>query len=131
MAFHLAGKPVNWRSYSREGETPWLKKTIFVGSGITENNVLFSYSANWESAGRWSIELMTKFHRIILKPLELIKIQKKDTINITEHIFNNEDDLNFKPGIFKQVLSFLSKEKEGLLTLEEHFLITKDIYSKI
>ena len=131
LAFHFAGKPVNWKSYSKEGVIPWLKKTIFVGSGITENNVLFTYSSNWESAGRWSIELMTKFNRIILKPLELIQIQQKGTIKITEHNFNNELDIIYKPGLYKQVLSFLSNEKRDLLSLKEHISFTQNVYSKI
>jgi len=59
LAFYLAGNPVDWKAFSKEGTINWHQKTNFVGAGITENGVLFSYISNWESAGRWGIELLT------------------------------------------------------------------------
>ena len=32
----------------------------FCGSGITDKGALFSYSADWESPGRWGIEIKTE-----------------------------------------------------------------------
>ena len=60
LAFYLAGKPLEWNAFSKSGKLKWHSKTNFVGAGITENGVLFSYLSNWESAGRWAIELLTQ-----------------------------------------------------------------------
>ena len=57
LVFHLCGKPKNLTSIT-EGNIDWHpSSSIFVGSGKTEKGVLFSYSSNWQSPGRWYIEI--------------------------------------------------------------------------
>ena len=129
LAFYLAGKPVEWQTYSKGGKIFWHSKTNFTGAGITQKGVLFSYISNWESAGRWSIELLTEKRRIYLKPLEKIMIQKRGTTSTEEHYFDNTYDLKFKPGLFHQTKCFMEDIKENLLTIEEHTNIAKKIYS--
>ena len=68
LAFFLAGRPVDWKAFSKPGKLTWHNKTNFAGAGITEKGVLFSYLSNWESAGRWGLELLTEKRRIYLKP---------------------------------------------------------------
>jgi predicted dehydrogenase len=131
LAFYLAGKPIQWHSYSKSGLIKWHSKTNFTGAGITENGVLFSYLSNWESAGRWSLELLTTNRRIYLKPMENIFVQKKGTINILEHKYDNYLDLNYKPGIYNQIKAFFQSENCNLLSIYEHIKISKEIYSKI
>lgn len=132
LAFYLAGKPVEWNSFSKKGELSWHERVNFVGAGITEKQVLFSYLSNWESAGRWSIELLTKNRRIYLKPLEGIQIQLKGSVDINEHFFDDELDRNFKPGLFKQVEAFLwDVKKEKMVSLAEQIGTSKYIYKKI
>jgi predicted dehydrogenase len=130
LAFYLSGKPAEWSAFSKTGNLNWHEKTKFCGAGITENNVLFSYASNWESAGRWSVELLTMKRRIYLRPMEKIFIQNKGTIELVEHNFDNDLDLSFKPGLFKQVDAFVNY-KTGLLNLKNHFENSKEIYSKI
>lgn len=131
LAFYLAGKPIDWKAFAKSGKLKWHPKSNFTGAGITENGVLFSYLSNWESAGRWAIELLTDKRRIYLKPLEEIKIQMNGELEILEQMFDNSNDLKFKPGLFKQVMEFLKKESSGLLTIDKHIEFSKNIYFKM
>lgn len=131
LAFFLSGLPKEWSHYSKSGNLTWHDKTNFSGAGITDRGVVFSYIANWESAGRWSIELMTKKRRIYLKPLEGLFIQLLGTLPVIEHKFNTEFDQRFKPGIYNQVLEFLGEKTTRLLTIQDHIKITEDVYFKM
>ena len=130
LAFHFSGLPIKLEAeYS--GNLPWHPAAArFCGSGVTENNILFSYFADWESAGRWSLELFTKARRIILSPMEKIQIMKVGSIKIDTFDLNDSLDLEFKPGLYKQTLAFLSGEHPDLCDLERHVDATK-IYNKI
>ena len=45
----------------KAGKLKWHPSgAIYAGAGITDKRALFSYHANWNSAGRWSVEVMTK-----------------------------------------------------------------------
>lgn len=131
LAFFLAGKPKDWNAYSKSGALSWHSKTNFVGAGKTDQGVLFSYISNWESAGRWSIELLTEQRRIYLKPMEEIFIQKKGSIEINHHEFDNYLDLKYKPGIFRQIMAFWKNDLVNLQTIEAHIENSKNIYNKI
>lgn len=132
LAFYLGGKPVQWQAYSKAGALKWHSKTNFTGAGITEKNVLFSYLSNWESAGRWAIELLTEKRRIYLKPMEGLSIQDKGTIAVIEHKFDDSLDVKFKPGLYRQVEAFLSNESNfRLCNLFEQIVSSKNIYTKI
>lgn len=130
LAFHLAGKPTDWHTYAKTGKLQWHPTTNFAGAGVTEKGVLFSYLSNWESAGRWSIELLTEQRRIYLKPLEDIFIQPKGTVRLDAHEFDKSADLQFKPGLKLQVESFLS-DQAGLLPLQQHIDNCRNIYAKV
>lgn len=129
LAFYIAGKPKIIKAFSKSGKLTWHDKTNFVGAGETEKGVLFSYISNWESAGRWGIELLTKKRRIYLKPMEDIHVQMKGSINIIKHEFDLSLDNNFKPGIYKQVEAFCADEKGRLLTIKDHIKNSKTIYN--
>jgi hypothetical protein len=131
LAFFIAGKPNEWQAFSKEGTLNWHSKTQFAGSGITEKNVLFSYHSNWESAGRWGIEFMTFKRKIILKPIEELKILYKGSVSIQNIDLNNELDTIYKPGLFKQLDVFLSKDTNLLVNIHEHLINTKSIYLKM
>jgi predicted dehydrogenase len=129
LAFYLAGKPIDWKAFSKAGSLKWHSKSNFTGAGITEKGVLFSYLSNWESAGRWGIELLTKNRRIYLKPMENIHIQEKGTIAVVEHKFDDALDLNFKPGLYQQVEAFIIGGNDRLPTINEHIYNSKTIYA--
>lgn len=131
LAFYLGGKPEKWEAYSKAGALKWHSKTNFTGAGITDKGVLFSYLSNWESAGRWAIELLTNNRRIYLKPMEGISIQEKGTIAVIEKEFDNSLDLQFKPGLKKQLDAYLNDDEADLLNLRDHFYLSKEVYLKI
>lgn len=131
LAFFLAGSPKVLKSFSKSGKLDWHDKTNFVGAGETEKGVLFSYISNWESAGRWGIELLTQNRRIYLKPIEDIHVQKKGSINVIKHDFDLSLDEKYKPGLYLQVESFISDVNNRLPTIKKHILNTKKIYSII
>jgi predicted dehydrogenase len=131
LGFYLAGRPVHWKAFSKEGSLRWHSKTNFSGAGITEKGVLFSYLSNWESAGRWAVELLTEKRRIYLKPIESISIQEKGTVAIGEHKFDDSLDLKFKPGLYRQISAFIKDSHFCMLSLESHMKATKEVYTNI
>ncbi len=120
LAFHLGGEPEQITSFtSGENEIPWHSRSSrFSGAGITKTNALFSYTANWNAPGRWGVELMTKNKRLILSPLEKLQVINRNSVNRIEIAFDEELDLKYKPGLYRQTVSFLGN-KNGLMTLSE------------
>jgi len=118
LAFYIGGEPEEMKSFISGGSTWHPNGTVFSGAGITANKALFSYNANWESAGRWWVEFLTKEHRYIMKPMEKLFIQKRGSIQVSEVNINDEFDQLFKPGLYKQVEAFI-KFEDRLMRIEE------------
>lgn len=117
--FHLAGYPRDLKAMTY-GHLDWHPSAaIFSGCGVTNKNILFSYSANWLSAGRWGIDINTDKGKYILKPLEKLFFQKKGSL---EKIEVNLDtiDTEYKCGLYKQTEAFLNNSNQ-LCTIKEHF----------
>lgn len=130
MAFFLGGKPKEISCYTA-GTLSWHpSSSIFSGAGISENGSLFNYAANWESAGRWAVEVLTKENRYIFKPMELLLVQKKGTVTHVQVKLDDELDKTFKPGLFKQVEAFLHNDSENLCSIAEQ-LYLYPIYEKM
>lgn len=125
LAFFIAGLPNDWKAYSKKGTLNWHEKSFFTGSGITEKGVLFSYNSNWESAGRWGVELMTPLRKIILRPIEGVRVVKRGTIN--EEILDLDPNAEggFKPGLLNQLETFLSQNVGNSLSLKMHISNSK------
>lgn len=119
LAFFLGGKPKEISCYVG-GELDWhLSGSIFTGAGISEKDALFSYQADWGAPGRWSVEVLTKKHRLIFKPLEKLHVQKIGEIAICEVAIDDDLDRAFKPGLFCQVKSFIEGDLSDLLRIED------------
>lgn len=129
LAFFLGGEPKIISSYTKGGLSWHSKASIFAGAGITKTNALFSYQANWEAPGRWNVEILTKNNRLILKPLEKLQLQRKSSFDIMEINIDNKLDIQFKPGLYKQVKAFLNN-KNNLCTIEEQ-VNNLNFYKKI
>ena len=84
--------------------------TQFVGSGKTEKNVLFTYHANWTSAGRWGVEVLTKESRYILRPIEKLFRQPVGSVQI-EEISLPAQVADLKPGLLEQVAAFMAPDR--------------------
>lgn len=132
LAFFLGGEPKEIKCYTTGGLSWHPAASIFCGAGVTEQNSLFSYHSNWEAPGRWGVEVLTKKHRLILKPLEDLYIQKIGSLISEKVIFDDSLDHKFKPGLYKQIESFINNPVSSCLCrLNDHYLITKSFYVKI
>ena len=119
LAFYLGGKPKEMSSYV-VGSLPWYSKAYaFAGSGVTNNGVLFTYKANWKSAGRWSIEILTNEHKFIFEPIESLKIQNRGEINICQVEIDDEIDKKYKAGLYKEVEAFINGNTINLPDIHE------------
>lgn len=131
MAFYLGGSPKEINCLTN-GSLDWHPSaSVFSGSGISDINALFTYQANWESAGRWSVEILTKENKFIFRPMEKLQIQKRGTIaqHFDESIDYSLDD-KFKPGLYLQTKNFLDNNFDGMCTLDEQTRMNI-IYTKI
>jgi len=121
MAMELIGMPKTISTYN-SGKLDWHPSgSVFTGSGVSENNVPFSFHADWGSAGRWGIEIMTKEKIYRLIPLEGLFVCKKASVNWEPVQFNTVFP-DVKTGIAEEIAVMLNDEKEkeiGLITLEK------------
>jgi len=121
MAMELIGMPKSLSSF-QQGTLDWHPSgSAFVGSGISENNIPFSYHADWNSAGRWGVEVMTKKNAYRLIPLEGLFVCHKGSVN-WEPVQLNTAYPKIKTGIAEQIAIMLNDKKEkeiGLITLEK------------
>lgn len=118
LAFLLGYSPKSMVSQTY-GSLSWHPEgAIFTGCGISKSNIPFTYHANWQAPGRWNLEIMTKNHRLVFRPMEKLQVQKKGSFELININLDDELDTKFKPGLFKQVESFLG-DKNSLCTIEE------------
>lgn len=130
MAFYLGGGPRKISSYVA-GSLAWHPSgSRYAGAGISENNALFSYSANWQAPGRWGVEILTRKNRFIFRPLEKLQVQELASVAITEASIDDRLDREFKPGLYLQTKGFLEESNQGLLSITQH-LLKLEIYSEI
>ena len=130
LAFYLGGNPVQISTYS-SGSLEWHPAgAIYSGAGVSESGALFSYQANWESAGRWSVEILTKNHRLIFRPLEKLQIQKRGSVTLEFVDYDEQLDLEFKPGLFLQTKNFINNVVDSMCTIDHQAAII-DKYYKI
>jgi predicted dehydrogenase len=130
LAFHLIDKPLNFGSY-QSGGLSWHNPAIFSGSGISHSGTLFSYSANWISAGRWGVEICTPKRKLILKPLEKLQEQLLGSIEVKE--VENIDyslELEFKPGLYLQTKTWIDGDFSLHKNIQEQ-VADVQIYNKI
>lgn len=118
LAFFLAGLPKKIASFTKGGLNWHPQGAIFTGSGITKKDIPFSYHANWDAPGRWSVEVMTKKSKLIFKPLEKLQIQKSGGFQVEDVKIDNQIDNEIKAGIYWEVKSFLGN-KQNLCTITE------------
>jgi predicted dehydrogenase len=122
LAFYLGGQPKEICTFTSGGLHWHPSASIFSGAGISETGALFSYQANWESAGRWGVEILTKAHRLILRPMEKLQVQKRGSISQEfDKTIDYILDENYKPGLYLQTQNFLQNNFNGMCSIEEQF----------
>ena len=126
-AHDMIGLPENWQC-NQAGSLEWHPSGAqFVGSGITEKKIPFSYHADWASAGRWGIEVMTPENAYRLVPMEKLFRCKKGTFEWEEIRFEKTFP-NVKQGIAEEVYAMLTETiagKYSVMDLENAIKITK------
>lgn len=130
LAFYIGGNPVDFSSYT-QGHLSWHNPASFVGAGVTEKNALFTYKANWDAPGRWGVEFLTSKRKLILQPLEGLKVTTLGSVTVEDLGFETtSEETKYKPGFYFQVIDFLTNKPKAK-TLQEHKKSINDIYSKI
>ena len=130
--FYLIGNPETLKcQINGQNKIKWHPSgSIFSGFGISSKNIPFSYQANWNSAGRWSIEVLTKKRRFFLKPLEELFYQNVGSVEIKALKIDKRLDTKYKPGLFLQTQAFLNREHVKLKNLKDQIHSLKT-YNKI
>lgn len=119
-AFHLAGMPKELSAYVAGSLTWHPTAAAFAGAGLTEQGIPFSYQANWESAGRWGIEIHTRKRKLILRPMEALQEQLRGKLDVQPVELPVGDEAQFKPGLLRQALHFLRGDPDSMCSLEQH-----------
>ncbi len=116
MAHRLIGFPKEW-SGRRTGSLSWHPSgSVFVGSGISEEGVPFSYHSDWGSAGRWSVEVHTASSSYRLCPLEKLfrKVESKgEWVELPLPTFAPQS----KAGLCEEVAAMLSPKIREMIPL--------------
>lgn len=132
-AFFLGGEPKEMSCYKAgEGNIEWHPSgSVYMGAGISKKGALFSYQANWQAPGRWAVEILTRKHRLYLKPMETLQIQDIGSVRVNPVELDDTLDKEFKPGFYLQTKAFLSDNPNRLCTLEEQINHLRTIYNRI
>ena len=120
LAFFIAGKPSELSAYVDGGLTWHTSGSCFVGSGVTERNALFSYRSDWDSQGRWGVTVYSKNYSYTLCPLEGLSRIPRNSVAHEQVDLDDKLDIDFKPGLYKQVQGFLNRSTKSMCSLQEH-----------
>ena len=106
MVIDLIGFPKEIHAL-QHGKLEWHPSgSTFVGHGISERNIPFSYHADWGSGGRWGVEVNTRYNSYQLIPLEDLYACKRDAGTWTQVPFDAAFP-NIKPGLAEEVAIML------------------------
>ena len=130
LGLHLAGVPSDLQALRRGGLDWHPRGAVFAGHGSLSEQGVFGYFADWLAPGRWGVEVATRRHRLILQPLETLRIQKAGSFVVEDVTLNNEADIAFKPGLFRMLESFFG-DSDQLCTLEQHLRHCREVYEII
>tara|TARA_B100000315_G_scaffold258428_1_gene310491 strand:- start:12751 stop:13800 length:1050 start_codon:yes stop_codon:yes gene_type:complete len=109
MAHTLIGAPQQWSGY-RSNSLEWHPSgAVFTGSGISDQDIVFGYHADWGSKGRWSVEVHTSVASYRLCPLEAV-LRKESSLAQWESIPILTYAPEVKMGIVEQVSAMLNPE---------------------
>jgi len=119
LAFHLIGRPQDWKCW-HAGSIDWHTAAArFAGAGVTDQNVMFSYLADWQAPGRWGVELLTAKRRLILRPMEQLQVTPLGSVKIEALEPLDSLDQDYKPGLYRQTQAFLDDNDHLFCTLPE------------
>jgi predicted dehydrogenase len=110
LAFYIAGIPEEMSSFIQgKGTFSWYDKaSTFVGAGIIEGGILFSYNSCWKGPGNWSIEVTTNERRYKISPLETSFIRNHGELNYSEKVLSKSSSFK-KSHFFISLFIFLPR----------------------
>jgi predicted dehydrogenase len=120
MIIDLIGDLKQISSFSN-GKLNWHPSgSCFVGSGISDQNIPFSYHADWKSGERWGIEVFTNKNSYKLTPLEELLVCPKNSQTYTQVKFDKAFS-ETKQGISEEIAFMLSEnhEKNQFVTISK------------
>jgi len=119
--FHIIGDPLelNSKIFGKKNIEWHPSGSIFIGFGVSEYNIPFTYHSNWNSPGRWSIELTTNKRRFYLKPMEKLFEQKLNSVQLNELKIDDNLDHQFKPGLYLQTKSFINSNFKNFQSIKD------------
>jgi len=123
LAFHFFGPPaaLSARIAEQQGVDWHPQAGVFAGFGHRADGATIAWHANWVSPGRWGMEVLTRERRIILQPLEKLRVQTHDSFAEVDVPLEDADDQSYKPGLLRQTRAFLTGEDaDRLVPLEAH-----------
>ena len=119
LAFHLGGQPVDWACWHK-GSLVWHQESSrFAGAGVTAAGATFGFHGDWEAPGRWGLEVMTRSHRLIFRPLETLQVMSIGSLDVVSAPIDDDVDRAFKPGIHEQTRAFLQGDDSVSCSLDE------------
>jgi predicted dehydrogenase len=117
LVFYLCGEPQELQCQVA-GSLDWHPSLArLTGCGHTTQNTLLSYHGDWQSAGRWSVDICTPLQRLIFRPLEQLQQQAIGSIELQQVLLPNDMDQQFKPGLMAQTQAFLRSDYSNLCDL--------------
>lgn len=121
LAFHFFGPPTKLAA-EVAGSISWHQAAgWFSGHARNASGAVMSWHANWMAPGRWGCEVLTPEHRLILQPLEKLRVQNHAGFDEAAVPLDDAFDLAFKPGLMRQTRAFLFGEMiERLPSLTAH-----------
>lgn len=123
LVFHMIGAPAQLSALT-SGSLDWHPSAaVFVGSGLSQRGVPFSYHSNWDAPGRWGVEFVTRNRRFFLRPMEAVQVMCKGSVAIEPVAVDDALDRQFKPGLYLQVADFLDGKTGELCTLDEQIAL--------
>lgn len=121
LAFYLCGRPRKWSQY-QSGSLNWHPAGArFMGAGVTNRDVMFSYFADWEGPGRWGLELITAKRRLILKPVEKLAVIQLGSVEKKDIAIQDALDTKYKPGLYRQTKAFLDGDYKKFCLIKDQF----------
>ena len=116
LAHGLIGLPATWSGH-RSGSLSWHPSgSLFIGFGVSDRAIPFTYHADWGSTGRWSVEVHTRVSSYRLCPLEQVFRRTTATGEWTMLPVNTFAP-QVKVGIVEEVAAALNPELRALQPL--------------
>ncbi len=128
MAHGLIGMPQKWHGEHSGSAVAWHPAgSVFVGAGVTDQAIPFTYRADWGSTDRWWIEINTAVSSYRLCPLEEA-YRRTSSMGNWEQIPVDTLAPEIKTGFVEQVAALLHegvREAVPVISMRRAFELTR------